>query len=163
MKVAKRRRRENRTDYGKRLKLLKSEKPRIVFRNSNRYILAQYVESENAQDKIKFGVSSKDLLKNGWQKNAEGSLKSVTASYLTGFLMGKKIAKENLETPIIDFGMKEMKHKSRTYGFIKGLIDAGIKVKCDKEFFPDESRIKGEHLKNKVKFNEIKSQIEKNG
>lgn len=161
MRVAKRRRRENKTDYGKRLKLLKSEKPRIVFRTSNKYILAQYVESENAQDKIVLNVISKDLLKHGWDEKTKGSLKSLPASYFTGFLIGKKIVKGNLETPIIDFGMKEMEHKSRTYAFINGLVDAGVGIKCDEEFFPDEERLKGEHMKNKIKFSEIKSKLEK--
>jgi hypothetical protein len=44
---------------------------------------------------------------------------------------------------------------------LKGLIDAGIKIECKKEFFPEEDRIKGEHLKNKIQFNEIKSKIDK--
>ena len=37
----------------------------------------------------------------------------------------------------------------------------GIKIKCGEEAFPDEKRIRGEHLKNKIKFDEIKSNIEK--
>ena len=41
MKVSKRRRIEAKTDYAKRIKLLKSEKPRLVFRRTNKYIIAQ--------------------------------------------------------------------------------------------------------------------------
>ena len=52
-------------------------------------------------------------------------------------------------------------HKSKVYAFIKGIIDSGIKIRCKKEAFPEEERIKGEHLKNKVKFEEIKSKINK--
>ncbi len=61
MKTQRRRRLETKTDYKARLALLKSEKPRLVIRKSNRYILAQIVLSEIAQDKILFRVSSKDL------------------------------------------------------------------------------------------------------
>ena len=105
MKIDKRRRREGKTDYANRFKLLRSELPRIVFRKTNRYIVAQYVTSKEAQDKIEIGVTSKNLKNFGWPKEFEGSLKSTTASYLTGFLLGKEIAKKKLKTPILDLGM----------------------------------------------------------
>ena len=159
MKVAKRRRREHKTDYGKRIRLLKSGKPRIVFRRTNKYVIAQYVISEEAKDKIIFGVNSKNLLKYGWPENAKGSLKSITASYLTGYLIGKQIKDKKLKQPIIDFGMIRTLHKTKVYGFLKGIIDAGIEIKCKEEAFPDEQRIKGEHMKNKIQFDEIKLKI----
>ena len=87
-KVAKRRRREGKTNYSKRIMLLKSERPRVVFRRSNKYVAGQYVESHDAQDKVIFGVDSRELLKYGWPEESKGSLKSVTASYLTGYLIG---------------------------------------------------------------------------
>ena len=164
MKVDKRRRRENKTDYLNRLKLLKGGSPRIVFRKTNKYIIAQYVTSKEAQDKIEFGISSKDLIKHGWPKEFSG-LKTIPASYLTGFLIGKKIVKEKLETPIVDFGMLRMLHKTKVYSFLKGISDAGIKINCKEEIFPSEDRIKGKHMKKDFSkiFDEIKSNIEKNG
>jgi large subunit ribosomal protein L18 len=161
MKILKKRRLEGKTDYLKRLKLLKSEKPRLVFRKTNRYIIAQYIISEEAQDKILFGISSKSLLKYGWPKKAESGLKSLTASYLTGFLIGKKILEEKLEVPILDLGMIRIIHQSKVFAFIKGIVDSGIKITSKKETFPQEDRIEGRHLKNKIPFKEIKERIEK--
>ena len=80
MKTLKRRRKEAKTDYGIRLKLLKSGVPRIVFRKSNRYIIAQYVTSNEAQDRVVVGITSKILLKYGWPEDMKGSLKSLPAS-----------------------------------------------------------------------------------
>ena len=157
IKTFKRRRRENRTDYLKRLKLLKGRKPRIVFRKTNKYIIVQYVSSKEAQDKIEFGVSSRILLKYGMPK--EGGLKSIPASYLLGYYFGKRIIKEKIEKPIIDFGMTEKIHKNKIYAFIKGTIDSGLKISCKEEAFPSEERIKGEHLKNKIPFAEILKRI----
>jgi hypothetical protein len=57
------------------------------------------------------------------------------------YLIGKTIIKQNLETPILDAGMNRVLHKNKIYAFIKGIIDAGIKINCEKEFFPEESRI----------------------
>lgn len=161
MRIDKRRRRECKTDYLKRKNLLKSRIPRLVFRKSNRYVFAQLVSSAQAQDKVEFGVSSKDLLKYGWPKENEGSLKSVPASYLTGLLIGEKLAAKK-ETPIVDFGMQRVLHKTKTFAFIKGLIDAGVNVPCEESAFPDEEKIQGKNMKNKIPFDEIKSNIEKN-
>lgn len=160
MKTLKRRRKEHKTDYLKRLNLLKSGKPRLVFRRTNRYVISQYVISEEAKDKTKIEVDSKKLLKYGWPEESKGSLKSIPAAYFTGLLIGKKIIKKKLETPIVDFGMFRSLHKTRIYAFLKGLVDAGIKIKCNEKNFPSGERIKGENLKNKIPFEEIKSKID---
>jgi large subunit ribosomal protein L18 len=161
MKTQKRRRKENKTDYLKRLKLLKGGKPRIVFRKTNKLIISEYISSKEAQDKVVFGLDSRKLKEYGWPDDAQGSLKSTTASYLTGYLTGKIIINKKLEIPILDTGMNRAIHKNKIYAFLKGIIDAGIKISCKKEFFPEDSRIKGQHLKNKIPFDEIKSKIEK--
>lgn len=161
MRTQKRRRKENKTDYLKRLKLLKGEKPRLVFRKTNRFIISEYIVSKEAQDRVIFGLDSRKLNEYGWPKNAQGSLKSTTASYLTGYITGKMIIKQKLETPILDAGMNRVLHKNNIYAFLKGIIDSGIKINCEKEFFPEESRIKGQHLKSKISFDEIKSKIDK--
>ncbi len=171
VKVNKRRRREGKTDYRKRLKLLSGEFPRVIFRKTNKYIIGQYITSKGAQDEIKIGVNSKELTKYGWPKEFEGSLKSIPASYLTGMLIGRKIIDKNLGklSAIIDFGMYRSIHKTKAYAFLKGLIDAGIEIKAgEKGVFPDENRIKGKYLKEDFSkiFEKIKSQIqtkEKNG
>ncbi len=159
MKTIKRRKKENKTDYAKRIRLLKSEKPRIVFRKTNRYFISQYVWSKEAKDKIEFGVNSKQLLNFGWPKESSNSLKSIPAAYLLGLLIGKKITDKKLESPILDFGMQRVLHKTKIYGFLKGLKDSGIKIECKEEMFPEEERIKGASLKNKINFEKIKSKI----
>ena len=161
MKVQKRRRREYKTDYLKRLKLLKSGKPRVVFRKTNKYVISQYITSNEAQDKVEIGFDSRDLLKHGWPNEFKGSLKSISASYLLGYLMGKRILKEKKEKPIVDFGMIQSLHKTKVFAFVKGLIDSGLDIQSKKEAYPDESRIMGEHMKNKINVQEIKSKIDK--
>ncbi|MFA5071748.1 MAG: 50S ribosomal protein L18 [Candidatus Pacearchaeota archaeon] len=163
MRVPKRRRIEGKTDYANRVRLLKGETPRVVFRRTNKYIIAEYVTSHEAQDKIEIGITSKNLKKFGWPEEFDGSLKSVPASYLTGFLMGKEIGKKKLATPIVDVGMIRTLSKNKVFAFIKGLIDAGMKIKCAKEKFPEESRIEGKNLKKDFTktFKEIKLKLDK--
>ena len=163
MKTLRRRRIKNKTDYKKRIGLLKSHIPRIVLRKSNKYIIAQYTLSREAQDKIITGITSKILLKYGWPEDMKGSLKSIPAAYLTGFYLGKKILEKKFETPIIDLGMNRAISKSRMFAFIKGLIDAEVKIKYKEKSFPNEEKIKGKNLKRdfSVFFSKIKKQIEK--
>jgi large subunit ribosomal protein L18 len=163
MKTLRKRRKQFKTDYGKRIKLLKSNSPRLVFRKSNKYVVAQYVVSKEAKDKIIFGESSKKLMNFGWPEEFKNSLKSIPAAYLLGFLAGNKMQKDKLEKPILDFGMSRMIHKSKVYAFLKGVIDAGIEVKYKKDIFPEEDRLKGKSLKSDFTshFEKIKSNIEK--
>jgi large subunit ribosomal protein L18 len=163
MKTLKRRKLEQKTDYAKRIKLLSSKVPRIVFRKTNKCIIAEYVTSKEAQDKVEIGITSKKLKQFGWPDEFEGSLKSIPASYLTGLLIGREIIKKKLEMPIADFGMVRVIKKTKTFAFLKGLADAGIKINCDKENFPEEEKIMGKNMKKDFSkiFKEIKSKIEK--
>ncbi len=157
MKILKRRKRERKTDYLRRLKLLKSGLPRVVFRKTNRYIISQYIESEAAQDRVIFGFTSKDLLRYGWPEKLKGSLKSLVASYLLGYLTGKKILKDKLEKPIIDLGMIRSIKKSKVFAFINGLIESGVEINCSSENFPNKEK-REEVLKI---IEEVKSKIDK--
>ncbi len=148
MKIQKKRRRENKTDYKQRLGLLKSEKPRVVIRMTNKYAIVQLVESDEARDKVITGISSKDLINNGWDKKFAGSLKSIPACYLTGLLMAKKIRDKDV---ILDIGMARNSAGGRIYALTKGLVDGGVKLNADEKVFPSKERIKGEHLKEDIK------------
>ncbi|GEM_PF-197887 len=110
LRTMKRRRREGRTDYKLRVGLLKSGVPRIVIRRTNKYFIIQVVESVEAQDKVVMTISSKELLKFGWdaagakvtgdgqqmtgktKRQRVGNLKSIPAGYLTGLLFAKKLS-----------------------------------------------------------------------
>lgn len=137
MKTLRRRRLEHKTDYKARFGLLKSDMPRLVIRKSNRYIFAQLVVSENAQDKVVINVNSKDLLAHGWPKNMQGSLKGIVASYLTGYLIAKK---SKIPEAILDMGM--YRKGLRVFAALKGAIDAGMKIPHDPEALPDMEDLK---------------------
>ncbi len=161
-RLKKKRRREGKTNYLRRLKILSGERPRIVVRRTNKYIIAQYVKSIESKDKVEIGITSKILMKNGWPKELKGSLKSVPAAYLTGLTLGKLILeKKEKVDPIIDFGIQTSVHKSRLYAFINGLVDSGLKIKYSKETLPEEARIKGTHMKKDFEkiLNEVKGKV----
>jgi len=148
LRTMKRRRRESRTDYKLRTSLLKSGIARIVIRRTNKYFIVQAVESNEAQDKVIATVTSKELLKNGWDVKMAGSLKSIPAGYLTGMLLAKKLGKGKF---IMDLGMARTEAGSRVFAVIKGLVDGGLDISANEKVFPSEERLNGEHLKSEVK------------
>jgi large subunit ribosomal protein L18 len=145
MRTIRRRRRETKTDYKARLAMLKSGKPRLVVRKTNKYIIVQIVESNIAQDKVLTNASSKELLQKGWPKEKSGSLKSLQAAYLTGILIAKK-SKE--KEAILDVGLNRNIQGSRIYAVLKGAIEGGIIIPHNKDALPTEERLnKNENLK----------------
>ncbi|MBI2452597.1 50S ribosomal protein L18 [Candidatus Pacearchaeota archaeon] len=159
MKTQRRRRKEGKTDYGARLALLKSGKTRVVIRKSNRYLLVQLVESDNAQDNVIARVSSEDLFGKGWPKERAGSLKSLAAAYLTGFMLGKKF-KGKIKEAVLDIGLQRNVGGSRIYATLKGILDAGLNVVHNPEALPSMERIK-ENKKISETFEKIKESLGK--
>ncbi len=157
-RTIKRRRKEAKTDYNVRFGLLKSEKARIVVRKTNKYVIGQIVISEGSQDKVLIQANSKELLSHGWPEKLEGSLKSLPASYLTGFLLGKKAGK--IKEGILDIGLQRNVKKSRIYSLLKGLIDSGFEIKCDEKILPDESMLNKKPETGKL-INAIKGKLNK--
>lgn len=160
MRTQKRRRKQGKTDYKLRLGLLKSGKPRIVIRKTNRYFVAQAVESDEAKDRVIAGVTSKELVKAGWDVKFGGSLKSIPAGYLTGLLLARKIKDKEKEF-ILDLGIARTIPGSRIYSVTKGLIDGRLNIKIDEKIFPSDERLRGEHLKPEVKemISRVKSKL----
>ena len=160
MKIDKKRRKQSKTNYNKRLILLKGNTPRLVVRKTNKYLVVQIIESKDAEDLVKYSINTRDLLKQGWPKEMSGSLKSIPAGYLVGLLLGKK-AKELKGKIILDSGLIPSTKGSRVYAVVKGLIDSGIKINCSDKVMPSNERIEGENEKIKNVFIKIKGEIQK--
>ena len=157
------RRRKLKTDYRQRIELLKSGKPRLVVRKTNKYIIAQIVKSKEAQDYTVLGITSKILQKYGWKY----SFKNLPACYLTGLIIGKLALKNGIKEAILDIGLNRVTKGNRIFAVIKGAIDAGLKIPHSNEVLPSEDRIKGLHIANYLEkfkdlpkdFEEIKQKI----
>ena len=144
IKLDKEKKLERKTNYNKRLILLKGNSLRLVVRKTNKQIIMQIIESKLAQDKILYSVNSKELLKHGWPKDKEGSLKSLAASYLTGLLLGKK-AKELKQKIILDTGLIPSTKGSRIYAAVKGFADSGIEISFNEKIIPGDEMIKKDY------------------
>ncbi len=155
LRMPPRRRREGLTDYRKRLKLVKSGLPRLVIRRTNRYIIVQLTLSKPGGDNTVITVTSKELARYGWR----GGFKNLPAAYLTGLLAGKKALAKGYERAIVDLGIQRPAYGSRLFAAVKGAVDAGLEIPVDEEVFPDEERLRGEHIKNY--FEQLAGQVDK--
>ena len=143
-----RRRFEGKTDYFKRLKLLKSRKLRVVIRVSNNHVRVQIVQSKLGGDKVLVSAFSKELaIKYGWIVNTG----NIPAAYLTGYLAGLRAKNKNIQEVIFDLGA--FYHRHRVLAACKGVLDAGLEIPYREELFPEnlEERINGNHIEQYAK------------
>ena len=138
-----RRRREGRTNYHVRYKLILSKKPRVVIRKSNASTTLQLVMAEQKGDKTLLTVNSRELKNFGFTS----SLSNLPAAYLTGLIFGKKMLALGIDEGIADIGLHASTKGNRIYAAIKGVVDAGVNVPHGSEILPDDGRIRGEHIK----------------
>jgi large subunit ribosomal protein L18 len=137
-----RRRREGKTDYYSRMKLLISEKPRMVVRKTNRQIIVQLVEAELEGDRTVAAAYSSELAALGYK----GSLSNTPAAYLTGMLLATKAMNAGYEEAILDIGLNRASVGARVFAALKGAVDAGFDVPHGESILPDEDRVKGAHI-----------------
>ncbi len=149
--VQKRRRIEGKTDYRARKSMLQSGINRVIFRKTTRYIIGQVLESFEAHDKVVASYNSKELLGNSWPKEMEGSLKSLPAAYLTGFMLGKEAIKAKVKKGILDLGLNRNVPKSRIYAFVAGLKESGFEIPVNEKMLPSKERIEGKHMEKDLK------------
>jgi len=141
-KVPMRRRREARTNYHQRLRLLKSGKPRLVARKSNRHVRAQLILAGPQGDETVAAASSEDLSEYGW----EAPTSNLPAAYLTGLLAGARAVEAGLEEAVLDIGLNTATPGNQVFAVQEGAIDAGLEVPHNDEVFADWERTRGEHI-----------------
>ncbi len=141
-KVPMRRRREVRTDYHQRLRLLKSGKPRLVARTSNKHTTAQLISPGPQGDETRASAHSSDLAEYGW----EAPTANLPAAYLTGLLAGKRAVEAGLEEAVLDIGLNTASPGNKVFAVQEGAIDAGLEIPHNDSVLADWSRTRGEHI-----------------
>jgi large subunit ribosomal protein L18 len=137
-----RRRREARTDYHQRLRLLKSGKPRLVARTSNKHVRAQLVIMGDQGDRTLASAHSSDLRDYGW----EAPTGNLPAAYLTGFMAGKRAVEAGLDEAVLDIGLNTATPGNKVFAVQEGAIDAGLDVPHNESVFADWERTRGDHI-----------------
>lgn len=137
-----RRRREGKTDYYQRTRLVVSDVPRMVVRKTNRHIIVQLVTAEMDGDRTLVAANSAELEKYGYK----GSTSSTPAAYLTGMLFAVKAKKAQHESAILDIGLNRATPGARVFAALKGAVEAGLAIPHGEEILPSDERAKGAHI-----------------
>lgn len=156
--VKPRRRREGITDYRKRLKLLRSNKIRMVVRKSLKNTQVQLVAYKEGGDNILVSANSKELkTKYNWKF----STSTTPAAYLTGLLAGTRAKEKGITECVLDTGRNPPAKGSKIFASLKGIVDAGIDCSHSDERLPSDDRILGKHLNEEVMpaVNDLKNKI----
>lgn len=135
-----RRRREGKTDYHRRLKLIISRQPRMVVRKSNRYLRIQLITAEQDGDKTHVAASSAELRRFGFS----GGLASAPAAYLTGLLFGRRAADSGYDKMILDKGLQRQVAAGTLYAALRGALDCGVTIPHDAGVLPADDRAFGQ-------------------
>lgn len=147
-RIKPRRRREGKTDYRHRLALLKSGEYRIVVRRSLKNFRVQFIEYAEHGDHVIASARGSDLVK---QFKWKHSLSSTPAAYLTGLLAGSQAKKEGVTSGVLDIGRQIPVKGSKVFAALQGVLDAGITCPHGEEMIPDEGRLYGKHIDEKIK------------
>ncbi|MFQ6087435.1 MAG: 50S ribosomal protein L18 [Candidatus Methanofastidiosia archaeon] len=153
-----RRRREGKTDYRLRFWIARTSKLRFVVRKTLNHIFCSITKISLQGDETLVCAHSKELSKYGW-KHGCGNL---PASYLVGFLCGKKALAKGLKEAAPDFGIQRVIKGSRIIATLYGARDAGLDIPLSEEILPPLDRIKGEHISSEIstEFDKVKVKIE---
>ena len=153
-----RRRREGKTDYRSRLKLVRSGKPRLVVRRTNKHTVVQLVGYDEKGDRILASSTTGQLGEMGWTA-ATGN---TPAAYLAGLLAGRRAFRSSVTEAVLDLGLIRPSKGSKVFAALKGVLDAGVKVPHSDDVLPAEERLRGDHLKKPEMakmFDEVRQKI----
>ncbi len=137
-----RRRREGKTDYYQRTRLVVADVPRMVVRKTNRHIIIQLVTAEMERDKTLVAANSAELEKYGYK----GSTSNTPAAYLTGMLFAAKAKKAQYDRAILDIGLNRATPGARVFAALKGAVEAGLEIPHGEEILPSDERVRGAHI-----------------
>ena len=121
---------------------MKSGKPRLVARPSNKHVRVQLVATGPSGDETLASAHSADLAEYGW----EAPTGNLPAAYLTGLLAGTRAFAADVEEAVLDIGLNSPTPGSKVFAVQEGVIDAGVEIPHNEEVFAEWSRTRGEHV-----------------
>jgi large subunit ribosomal protein L18 len=141
-KVQPRRKREKKTDYRYRIRMLRSGKPRLVVRTSLNHVGAQVIHAKLGRDVVLASAHSKELEKFGWK----GYGGNTSAAYLVGLLCGSRAIRAGVKESVLDLGPYSSISGSKVFAALKGALDAGLEIPHDEKVLPPADRLMGKHI-----------------
>ncbi|HEX5904489.1 MAG TPA: 50S ribosomal protein L18 [Candidatus Nitrosocosmicus sp.] len=148
--------RNNKTNYRKRKAVLISKRNFVTIKVSNQNIHCQLIQPAMKGDLVLTHAGSKELAKYGWK----GSLNNLSACFLVGLILGKKMEAKKIDSAILYIGKTSF--TSKVAACLKGIAAAGINIPLSEESLPSEDRVNGSQISQyATSLKEDKAQYEK--
>ena len=148
--------RNNKTNYRKRKAVLISKRKFVTIKVSNQNIHCQLIQPAMKGDLVLTHAGSKELAKYGWK----GSLNNLSACFLVGLILGKKMEAKKIDSAILYIGKTSF--TSKVAACLKGIAAAGINIPLSEESLPSEDRVNGSQISQyATTLKEDKAQYEK--
>ena len=122
--------------------MLLSGSPRLVVRGSLKHVSAQIIAATPEGDRTLLAATSRELEGYGWKAPCG----NLPAAYLTGFLLGGKAKARQIDSSILDMGLKGASRGARPFAALKGILDAEVDVPHGESVLPEDARISGAHI-----------------
>src|ERR687889_2411588 len=132
--------RNKKTNYRKRKAVLISRRNFITIKTSNQNIHCQLIQPNLRGDTVISFSNSTELGKYGWK----GSSNNLSASFLVGLLMGRKMLGKNNNSAILYTGKTSF--TSKVAACLKGIAFSGVKIPLSEDSLPDDDRINASHV-----------------
>jgi large subunit ribosomal protein L18 len=107
------------------------------------------VDYETSGDNITVSIDGK-MLVNKFNWPLDASRKSVPASYLSGYAMGKAAITAGHDEAILDIGLASSTPGNRVFAALKGMVDAGLDIPHSDDVLPEDDRISGAHIGDSI-------------
>ena len=148
--------RNNKTNYRKRKAVLISKRNFVTIKVSNQNIHCQLIQPAMKGDMVLTHAGSKELAKYGWK----GSLNNLSACFLVGLILGKKMEAKKIDSAILYIGKTSF--TSKVAACLKGIAATGINIPLSEESLPSEERVNGSQISQyAASLKEDKAQYEK--
>jgi large subunit ribosomal protein L18 len=116
---------------------------------TNTQVICQLVGYEMDGDKILATSSGSNLVSDyKWPKKA--SRKSVPACYLAGLVLAKQATAAGHDSAVLDIGLAAASKGNRVFAALKGMVDGGLEIPHGEDILPDEERLSGSHISDKM-------------
>ncbi len=132
--------RSNKTNYRKRKAVLIGKRNFITIKVSNENVHCQLVKPTIKGDIVLSFSNSKELSKYEWH----GSRNNLSACYLVGLLLGKKMLAKSYDSAILYIGKTSF--TSKVAACLKGIVSSGVNVPLSEDSLPDDNRVNGSHI-----------------
>ena len=132
--------RNNKTNYRRRKAILIGRRNFITIKTSNQHIHCQLIKPSLRGDIVLAFSNSKELAKHGWK----GSSNNLSASFLVGLLLGKKMLGTDNNSAILYTGKTTF--TSKVAACLKGIAASGVEIPLSEDSLPDDNRINSSHV-----------------